>query len=240
MTSQPASSLLPPPDQKAGYVRNMFNRIAGRYDLLNRLMALGRDISWRKELIGMLSPQAGQHVLDVGSGSGDLALLLWQRCPEVRLVACDFSIEMIKRARQRPGAEHVRWVIADGMNLPFAGEAFDQVVSGFFMRNAPDAAGAVQEQYRVVGRQGKVGVLDTTPLNPGPFRPLLSFYLDKVIPWVGALVGGDREAYRYLAVSTRSFVRAEKLAHLMETAGFRQVRFIRRMFGSVALHVGEK
>lgn len=226
--------------QRAAYVQQMFGRIARRYDLLNRLMTLGQDVRWRRELIRKMEVGAGNVVLDLGAGTGDLALEIRARYPQARVVASDFTFEMVQVGKSRPGAAGVDWVIADAMNLPFASQCADVVVSGFLLRNVPDVGQALAEQQRALKFGGRVGSLDTTPPGDNWLKPFLQFHLHVVIPFLGRLVAGDAEAYTYLPDSTEQFLSAEKLASALESAGFSAVGFARRMLGTVGIHWGRK
>ncbi|MCX6070089.1 MAG: ubiquinone/menaquinone biosynthesis methyltransferase [Chloroflexi bacterium] len=227
-------------DARARYVRRMFGRIAPRYDLLNRLMTFGLDRSWRVELIRRLDLPTAPRVLDLGSGTGDLALKALKRRPSARVVAADFTPEMMRIGQRRAGAEHVQWVVADAARLPFAGATFDAAVSGFLLRNVPEVDRVLSEELRVLHPGGRGGSLDTTPPSRSWLRPLLSFHLHTVIPLLGRILAGDPEAYIYLPQSTERFVEAGALAARMAAAGFREVSYTRRMLGTIALHWGTR
>ncbi len=216
-------------------VRRRFGRVAGRYDLLNRVMSLGQDESWRKEAIRMLAPDAGERILDVGTGTGDISIRIANDYRGIRVVGCDLTPEMILIAKRRAGADKVAWVIADAQRLPFAPQAFDGAISGFFLRNVPEPDLVLREQGRVVRDAGQVVVLDTTPPRPGPFAPLAGFYLRHVIPLLGRLLAHNPSDYNYLQQSTVSFLSAEGIAERLEKAGFGAVEFAVRMFGTVAV-----
>jgi demethylmenaquinone methyltransferase/2-methoxy-6-polyprenyl-1,4-benzoquinol methylase len=218
----------------------MFARIAGRYDLLNRLMTFGRDAAWRREAVDMLALTGDELVLDAGAGTGDLARACTRRGAGVRVIACDLTPEMIHVGRARPGGGQLEWVIADARRLPFEAYVFDAVVSGFLLRNVDDLAGTLGEQERVLLVGGRLASLDTTPPRRNLLRPLIRFHFRRVIPLLGRLIAGDEAAYRYLPSSTESFATAEQLAGLLRDAGFARVRFKRRMLGTIAIHHAEK
>jgi demethylmenaquinone methyltransferase/2-methoxy-6-polyprenyl-1,4-benzoquinol methylase len=225
---------------RAKYVQQMFGRIANRYDLLNRLMTIGQDVRWRKEIIKKLEIKPGETVLDLGAGTGDLALEVKKKHPKAFVVACDFTYEMVLVGKQRSGREQIAWVIADVQHLPFAAGCGGAVVSGFLLRNVPDVPRALSEQFRVLKPGGRIGSLDTTPPRNNLLRPILEFHLHRVIPFLGKLIAGDAEAYTYLPDSTEKFLTAEILAEHFFAAGFRAVSFVRRMLGTVGLHWGKK
>jgi demethylmenaquinone methyltransferase/2-methoxy-6-polyprenyl-1,4-benzoquinol methylase len=227
--------------QRASYVQSMFTRIAGRYDVMNRLMTLGQDGGWRRRVIALAEIQPGDRVLDLGTGTGDLAFEARQRqASPTQVVAGDFTLEMMRVGQQRAGAEGLRWAGTDALNLPFADDSFDVLTSGYLMRNVADLERAWVEQYRVLRPGGRVVCLDTTPPPNNLLRPFILFHLNAVIPALGRLIAGSSDAYTYLPDSTRAFLAAEQLADSMVRAGFDAVRFERHMFGTMAIHVARK
>ncbi len=224
---------------RARYVRTMFGRIAGRYDLLNRLMTGGQDRRWRREAVGRLALPSGGRVLDLGSGTGDLAFELLRHAPQARVVAADFTPEMMTVGRRRPDSGRITWVVADALHLPFAQASFAGAISGFLLRNVTEIDRVLAEELRVLCPGGRTVSLDTTPPPRGFLRPAIEFHLRRVIPLLGRLVAGDAEAYNYLLASTERFLSAEALSSRMTAAGFRSTGFVRRMLGTVAIHWGD-
>jgi demethylmenaquinone methyltransferase/2-methoxy-6-polyprenyl-1,4-benzoquinol methylase len=227
-------------NERARYVQAMFGRIAHRYDLLNRLMTVGQDVRWRKEAIEHLHIQPRDRVVDLGSGTGDIAFEIAARYPGTTVIASDFTPEMVWVGRARPGGDTVQWVIADAQRLPFSPECFNGVISGFLLRNVPDVDRALAEQRRVMRPGAHVVSLDTTPPRDNWLKPLLEFHLHRVIPLMGRIIAGDAEAYTYLPSSTSKFLTAEDLAGRFQNAGFQAVGFVRRMFGTVGIHWARK
>jgi demethylmenaquinone methyltransferase/2-methoxy-6-polyprenyl-1,4-benzoquinol methylase len=226
--------------KRVGDVRDMFTRIAGRYDLLNRLMTLGQDRRWRRETIRSLQLLPGDTLLDVGTGTGDLAYEALRQQAQLRVIACDFTMAMIQHGQDQNESHRIDWLIADAQALPFAPEAFDAVTSGFLLRNVMDLQLSLAEQARILKSRGRVTSLDTTPPQPGPLRPLLNLYLRWIIPALGRWIARDESAYHYLPDTTRAFITAPGLAHSFRSCGFEEVGFVRRMLGSIAIHWGVK
>ncbi len=232
-------------DERARYVQEMFGRISRRYDLMNRLMTLGQDVHWRAEVIRLATLPSGGKILDLGAGTGDLACTALHQKPDCLSVAVDFTFEMMQVGRSRldpdsPLVRRLNWAAADAHHLPFPGESFDAVISGFLLRNVSDVRWCLAEQQRVLKPGGVIVALDTTPPSLTLLTPLVRFHLHAVIPNLGRMVTGEKDAYHYLPDSTESFLQPEQLAERMQAAGFREVRFRRLMFGSVAIHWGYK
>ena len=226
--------------RRARYVQGMFARIARRYDLMNRLMTVGQDRRWRREVIRRAALPAGGRLLDIGAGTGDLAREALRQYPDCHPVAADFTLEMIRVGKDRVTLSGLGWSATDALSLPFPSGGFDAVVSGFLLRNVSDIQGALREQHRVLAPGGSIVVLDTTRPSNNLLSPLINFHLHTVIPALGQVVTGSREAYTYLPETTDAFLEAKKLAALMVQAGFREVGFHHLMFATIAIHWGRK
>jgi demethylmenaquinone methyltransferase/2-methoxy-6-polyprenyl-1,4-benzoquinol methylase len=223
--------------ERARYVQNMFSRIARRYDLMNRLMTGFQDVRWRRQVIGLAKLSRGARLLDLGTGTGDLAREALKQQPAAQVTAADFTLEMM-RVGSRVSA--LSWCAADALGLPFDDAAFDAVVSGFLMRNVTDLQKGIKEQYRVLRKGGRIVILDTTRPKRNLLSPFIWIHMHWVIPFVGGLVSGVRDAYTYLPNTTEGFVTAERLAAHMAAAGFREIGYQRLMFGTIAIHWGKK
>ena len=223
--------------ERANYIQNMFTRIARRYDLMNRLMTGGQDVRWRKQVIKLAQLKPNARLLDLGTGTGDLAREALGQFPQARVTAADFTLEMM-RVGQRRGP--LDFSSADALCLPFRDSLFDAVVSGFLMRNVIDLQKALQEQYRVLKNGGRIVILDTTRPRKNILSPFIWLHMHLVIPTLGRLLTGASEAYRYLPESTEEFLTAEDLAARMASAGFRNINYRRTMFGTIAIHWGVK
>ncbi len=226
--------------EKGKYVRQMFRRIAGSYDLVNRVMTGYQDQKWRNEVVNHLnvSGNSMSSILDLGTGTGDLAYVASQHFPGAAVFGGDFTIEMMRVGLKNHPRNGIRFFGCDAQKLPFSDQKFDAVISGFLLRNVGDLSCTLGEQYRVLKPGGCIVSLDTTRPPDGWFSPLVTFYLSSVIPLIGGVISGDREAYRYLPNSTAAFLKAEDLAQRIADAGFHEVGFTRRMFGTIAIHWG--
>jgi len=224
-------------DERATYVHNIFTRIAKHYNLMNRLMTAGQDIRWRREAIWHLKLSPGMRLLDLGAGTGDLGREALGRQPAIHLVAADFNLEMMF-VGQASGP--LPWLNADALHLPFPDESFDAVVSGFLMRNVGKLTSVLMEQYRILKQGGRIVVMETTRPRASIFSPFVWFYMHFIIPLIGGLISSNREAYHYLPTSSESFLSAEEFTGQLVSTGFENVGFQRRMFGTIAIHWGEK
>lgn len=227
-------------------VREMFTRIAPRYDLLNHLLSAQMDRVWRvraaREFHAILArPEA--WVLDLCCGTGDLAFSLARRA-KGRIVGADFSHTMLLRACKKASATSrtapLTFLEADALRLPFADGAFDLVTTAFGFRNLANYDEGLREILRLLKRGGTLGILEFAEPPPGFLGDAYRFYCRKVLPKIGGFISGDADAYAYLPKSVARFFRPEELAALMTRAGFVQVRYYLITLGSVALHIAER
>lgn len=223
--------------ERAAYVQNMFTKIARRYDLMNRLMTGGQDGRWRKLVIHLARLRNNARLLDLGTGTGDLAREATTQFPQARVIAADFTLEMM-RVGQKRGP--LNFSSADALHLPFQDWSFDAVVSGFLMRNVIDLQKAIQEQFRVLKKGGRIVILDTTRPKKNILSPFIWLHMHFVIPTLGRLLTGSSDAYRYLPETTERFVTAEEMAVRMAAVGFKKINYERFMLGTIAIHWGEK
>jgi demethylmenaquinone methyltransferase / 2-methoxy-6-polyprenyl-1,4-benzoquinol methylase len=223
--------------ERATYVQGMFTKIARRYDLMNRLMTGGQDVRWRKRVIELARLKSNSSLLDLGTGTGDLAREALAQFPRARVIAADFTLEMMRVGKQNGD---LNFSAADVLHLPFSDGSYDAVVSGFLMRNVIDLQKAIQEQYRVLKKGGRMIILDTTRPKKNILSPFIRLHMHFVIPTLGGLLTGEKDAYRYLPETTEGFVTAEEMASRMAVVGFKRLDFQRYMFGTIAIHWGEK
>lgn len=227
-------SPLPPPEEKAARVRAMFDRIAPRYDVVNRVMTAGRDVRWRQRTVAALGLAPKALVLDLGCGTGDLAATA--EAAGYRGIGVDYAAGMLDEARKRGLPRLVR---ADVLALPFADGSVDGVVSGFVLRNVVDVPRLLAEAARVLRRGGRVALLEISI----PDRALVALghrlYLHGVVPLVGGLLS-DRSAYRYLPASTTYLPPWPRLLGMLGDAGFTGCTRIPLTLGAAQLLVGTK
>jgi demethylmenaquinone methyltransferase/2-methoxy-6-polyprenyl-1,4-benzoquinol methylase len=236
--------ILPTGASRRQYVHQMFGRIATRYDLMNTVMTFGLDAGWRDAAVRIARPSIAGLALDVGTGTGKLALEVAEVMPLGTVVGADFAEPMLRAGqpsvRRHPEGDRVALVAADALVLPFPADTFDCVLSAFTVRNLADVVTGFREQCRVARPGGRIVCLElTTPPDP-IFATLFRLYFRRLVPLVGGLLAGDRDAYTYLPESVAAFMRPRPLAAAMHTAGLRKIRWRRLGMNAVALHVGEK
>jgi demethylmenaquinone methyltransferase / 2-methoxy-6-polyprenyl-1,4-benzoquinol methylase len=197
-------------------VRAMFGRIARRYDLANHVLSGGADFLWRRRAARIVASWQPREVLDLATGSGDLALAIQRRLPQARIVAADFSPEMIGVARKKGVANTM---VADALQLPFADSSFDCVTVAFGLRNMADWGRALTEMARVLRDRGHLLVLDFS-LPTGALRPAYRFYLHRCLPVLASIVTGQKAAYDYLGGSIEKFPSGPAMLELIERNGF--------------------
>lgn len=238
--SPATSSMLPPADEKAAWVRRMFDRIAPRYDLFNDVLSAGIHRRWRTRAIDALAPRSGGRYLDLCAGTLDLARLIIRRAPGARVAGLDFAPRMLDAGREKARASRgsIRPVLGDALALPFAESAFDGCVIGFGLRNLADPAAGLAEMTRTLAPGGRLVVLEFTEPPGRAFRAAYHGYFHHVLPRIGGLVAGDASASRYLPASVAAFPAPADLARLMRVAGLDRVRYSYLTGGIAAIHSG--
>ena len=221
-------------------VQKMFDAIAGSYDLMNRVMTLGQDQRWRRFVVQKAQSPGEGWVLDLATGTGDIAALMRQSYPQARVIGSDFSRNMLEEARKRFSSLHIHWQAGDANALPFADNVFESVTFGYLLRNVDDSLRVLEEVHRVLKPGGRVVCLDTTPPARNALLPFVRFYFRFGIPLMGRLIARDAAAYSYLTGSTMDFHTADDLAALFRQAGFSEVGFRKFMLGTIGIHWGKK
>lgn len=227
--------------ERSEYVQGMFGRIAERYNLMNRVMTFGQDMRWRRFVVEQAQLPPDGTLLDLATGTGDIAFEAAKQHPQAEIIGADFSVPMMRVGQELPQGEGVGWTAADALQLPFPNNYFDAVVSGYLVRNVIDISGTLAEQRRVLKPGGRIVILDTSPPPNNLLKPFILLHLNYVIPVLGRLIGGQAavDAYTYLPESTQAFKTPDELASLMREAGYVNVDYKRFMFGTMAVHWGE-
>ncbi len=215
----------------------MFDRIAGRYDLLNDALSLGQDRYWRKIVARAVGAGPGQLVLDLAAGTGTSSRVF--TAAGARCVACDFSLGMLQVGARRP-ASGLRFVAGDALALPFADAAFDAVTISFGLRNVADTGQALAELLRVTRPGGRLVVCEFSKLPVAGLNTLYEQYLTRVLPLIAGRLSGNAEAYDYLSESIRDWPGQAELGRQIGAAGWSGVRWRNLTFGVVALHLARR
>ena len=227
-----------PAGEKAKRVARVFDSVAARYDIMNDVMSGGLHRIWKAITISQANVRAGQKVLDVASGTGDLALAFAKKVgPHGKVVMTDINDQMLARGRNRliDAGYPTQAVVCDAEHLPFPEAEFDLVTVAFGLRNMTDKAAALKQMHRVLKPGGKLMVLEFSKVA-APLEKIYDFYSFKVLPWLGKRIANDEASYRYLAESIRMHPGPEELAQMLRDAGFDVVRFSTMTAGVVALH----
>jgi demethylmenaquinone methyltransferase/2-methoxy-6-polyprenyl-1,4-benzoquinol methylase len=234
-----------PEGQKAPLIRAVFESVAERYDLMNDLMSAGIHRWWKSEMVALLKPRPGQRLLDVAGGTGDIALralphLTQSEAAEGGAVICDVSEAMLAIGRARALDQGIltgiEWLCADAERLPLADRSVDLYTIGFGLRNVTHIEEALAEARRVLKPGGRFLCLEFTPEITPFLQPLYDLYSFQIVPLLGQVVTGDRDAYAYLVESIRRFPRQSELAEMISRAGLDQVKFRNLTGGVAALH----
>jgi demethylmenaquinone methyltransferase / 2-methoxy-6-polyprenyl-1,4-benzoquinol methylase len=226
---------------KATAVKKIFSEIVPRYDLINHLLSANRDSGWRKFALRRI-PAGAKRVLDLATGTGDMAVGATLLHPEIEITGLDFVHQMIeeakiKKSRKAPDST-LHFVNGDAMSLPFPDCSFDTAMIAFGLRNIPDRLSAIREMARVVKSSGKILILEMTLPKTGLSSKFFNFYVGKIVPYIGGIVSGNRGAYRYLSSSIDQFLKPEELTELCTNAGLKEITAHPLTFGIAYLHEG--
>ena len=223
----------------------MFDRIAPTYDLLNHLLSLGRDYAWRRKVTGQLTGAGPLDLLDLATGTGDLLISILRRCPAVgKATGLDISERMLELCREKLRAQglaqRVELVCADASAVPFSEGTFDVATMAFGIRNTANAATTLAEIHRILKPGGRAVILEFSLPHNRVVRWCYLKYLRSVVPWIGAAISGDKQAYRYLDESIEGFHQPEAFTSLMRHAGFGEVSVIPLTWGVASIYKGTK
>lgn len=226
-------------------VQRMFDRIAERYDLLNRVISLRLDVRWRNRVIRTVLSGRHSLILDLGAGTGDLTFAAAKTMHgNGRIVGLDFSPQMLRVAQEKKlcaaHGDKTHFVLGSALLSPFKDAVFDGVMTAFVLRNVSDLSLFFGHAFRVLKAGGKFVSLDMFPPSQGWFSVLYGLYFYRLVPWLGGLLAHDPSAYKYLSESVRQFHSPGHIADVLRDCGFQRVAVRRFLNGAVCMHVGEK
>lgn len=222
----------------------MFDNIAGNYDFLNHFLSLGLDIRWRKKAIARIAGYAEGRILDVATGTGDVALMIAAKYPGTTVTGIDIATAMLaiadRKRLKKPYAERVSFAPGDSENLEFANNSFDAVTVAFGVRNFEDLQKGLSEMYRVVRPGGKAVILEFTKPRIFPFKQLFNAYFKHLLPLIGKLRSKDNRAYTYLYESVQAFPDYERFNEALSKAGWKAPQFQSLSLGICAIYTAVK
>lgn len=231
-------------DGKKKQIARMFDQVAGSYDFLNRLLSLGIDVYWRRKAIAKLKAQQPKLVLDVASGTADVALEIYRQLDDVQITGIDISEKMLELGRKKVEKAGATSVIllqtGDAEDLQFSDNTFDAITVSFGVRNFENVEKGLQEFYRVLKPGGKLIVLEFSRPRFFPLKQLFNIYFKYILPLIGRITSKDPRAYAYLYESVQAFPDRERFTALMEKSGFRQSVYEAWTIGIVCCYVGER
>lgn len=231
-------------DEKAGRVQGVFSSVAARYDVMNDVMSLGIHRVWKDAMMDWLAPRAGQRLLDVAGGTGDISFRFLKRAGAGHATVLDLTEPMLvegrKRAEAADMAEHLDWVVGDAMALPFDDAAFDVYTISFGIRNVTRPEVALAEAYRVLKPGGRLMVLEFSQIPNPAMQWAYDRYSFNMIPAMGQMIANDRDSYQYLVESIRRFPDQETFLDMVRTAGFEHAKYRNLSLGIACLHSGWK
>lgn len=242
----PRSKNIPPVgivEGKKPHIERMFDAIAPRYDLLNRVLSAGIDQKWRKRVVNLIREIKPEHVLDLATGTGDLAIMA-AKMGVPHVIGADISEEMLAYGRVKVDARDLKDSVSlqrgDAENLPFSDHQYDAAMVAFGVRNFEDLDKGLQEIFRVLRSGGRLVVLEFSRPSAFPIKQLYGFYNRFILPGIGKLLSGDSGAYTYLPESIAVFPEGAAFLDHLKKAGFQQVRDQRLTFGIASIYVGER
>ena len=233
-----------PEDAKKGRVQGVFTSVANKYDIMNDVMSVGIHRIWKEAMMDWLAPRAGQKLLDVAGGTGDVSFKFLDRAGSGHATVCDITESMLLAGKTRAEAaamsESLDWVVGDAMALPFPDNTFDVYTISFGIRNVTRPQEALNEAYRVLRPGGRLMVLEFSQLPNPMMQAAYDAYSFNVIPQMGPLLTGDRDSYQYLVESIRKFPDQDTFLEMVKTAGFDNAKYRNLSMGIAALHSGWK
>ena len=231
-------------DAKAGMVHGVFSNVASKYDVMNDAMSMGIHRIWKDAMMNWLAPRAGQKLLDVAGGTGDISFRFLKRAGNAHATVLDMTEAMLvagaKRAEASQMSDSLNWVVGDAMALPFADNTFDVYTISFGIRNVTRIQDALSEAYRALRPGGRMMVLEFSQIPNDMMQKVYDLYSFNVIPQLGQMIAGDRDSYQYLVESIRKFPKQDVFADMIREAGFANVKYRNMSMGIAALHSGWK
>ena len=231
-------------DEKAGRVQGVFSSVASKYDIMNDVMSVGIHRIWKEAMMDWLAPRAGQKLLDVAGGTGDISFKFLGRAGSGHATVCDITESMLIAGKTRAEAatmsDSLDWVVGDAMALPFADNTFDVYTISFGIRNVTRPQEALNEAFRVLRPGGRLMVLEFSQLPSPMMQAAYDAYSFNVIPRMGQLIANDRDSYQYLVESIRKFPDQKTFLEMVKIAGFENAKYRNLSLGIAALHSGWK
>jgi demethylmenaquinone methyltransferase / 2-methoxy-6-polyprenyl-1,4-benzoquinol methylase len=229
---------------KKSQVSQMFDNIAGKYDFLNRFLSLGIDVIWRKKAIASIGELPLDFVLDIATGTADLAIAIHKKHPEAKITGIDISNKMLdvgrKKIAEKQFQQSIELIYGDSENIPFADQSFNLVTAAFGVRNFENLELGLSEMARVLKTDGKVMILEFSNPSVFPFKQLFNFYFKYILPIIGRLTSKDKRAYQYLYESVQAFPSGNSFLDVMKKSGFREVNQKELSFGICSIYMGLK
>tara|TARA_Y100000590_G_C15704645_1_gene1008117 strand:+ start:504 stop:1223 length:720 start_codon:yes stop_codon:yes gene_type:complete len=228
--------------EKKKYVKQMFNDISGTYDFINLISSFGIDRYWRKQLISNIQLSSNDKLLDVATGTGDVAFGFIKKYKNINVIGIDIAKNMIEIAKEKSknfSNHNINFFEGDAENIKFENNSFNAITISFGFRNLGSYDNALLEFYRVLNNNGKIAILEFSKPTSKWFSPLFTFYFNKVIPMLGSFFS-KKDAYLYLPESVDFFLKRDDLSKKMENVGFKNVRYIDYTFGVATLYIGDK
>ena len=231
------------PKGKKEQVRQMFNSIAGKYDFLNHLLSFGIDNLWRRRLVKMLSKEKPQRILDIATGTGDLAVAL-VKCNPKEIIGADISENMlqvgVEKMKRKKLDSLIKLELGDSENLKYSNKYFDAITVAFGVRNYEDLDKGLAEMYRVTKKNGTVWILEFSKPSAFPVKQIYNSYFKFILPNIGQMVSKDKQAYTYLPESVSQFPDGKDFLNHMTKVGFKENNQIKLSFGIASIYYGRK
>ncbi|MEE9373279.1 MAG: bifunctional demethylmenaquinone methyltransferase/2-methoxy-6-polyprenyl-1,4-benzoquinol methylase UbiE [Saprospiraceae bacterium] len=231
-------------NSKKDQIRNMFDNISGKYDRLNQILSLGIERSWKIKMVKEIKASGAYNILDIATGTADIAVLMAQKIPNAQIIGLDLSPKMIEVAKKKitkKGLEkRIELIVGDSEALKYKNESFDAVSVSFGVRNFENLEKGISEINRILTKGGKIFVLEFSKPTIFPFKQLFNLYFGNILPKIGSWISKDKSAYTYLFESVQIFPDYKKFTDILEKCGFKNCKWKAYTLGICCLYVGEK